>query len=93
MTPPAMMPAAEVFETTNHIIVLFHDILCKVYYYHHVGLPYSGLSLPPIQRYVNLVYLALHRHNVLIDTKNNIRPFSPPPKKKYAIEIIEKQQF
>ena len=74
MTPPAMMPAAEVFETTNHIIVLFHDILCKVYYYHHVGLPYSGLSLPPIQRYVNLVYLALRRHNVLIDTKNNIRP-------------------
>ena len=49
MTPPAMMPAAEVFETTNHIIVLFHDILCKVYYYHHVGLPYLGLSLPPIQ--------------------------------------------
>ena len=62
MTPPAMMPASEVSETTNHIIVLSDDIMCQVYSYYQGGLPYSGLSLPQIQRYmyVSLVYLALH---------------------------------
>ena len=63
MTPTAMMPASEVSETTNHVIVMSDDTLCKVFYYYYEGLLYSGLSLTQIQRYVSLVYLALHRQS------------------------------
>ena len=43
MTPPAMMPASEVSETTNHIIVLSND-MCKVYSYYRGGLHFSGIA-------------------------------------------------
>ena len=44
MTPPAMMPASEVSETTNHIIVLSDDIMCKVYSYYQGGLHFLGIA-------------------------------------------------